>query len=302
MKKILLWAFASVFGMAAYAQKSHPDNTLLWRITGNGIKEPSYLFGTIHMICGDDIHLSDSLKKAIKGATNVYLELDLDNIMEMMGAMNKMKMRDDTTLADLLSPAEYQKVKTFFSGTKGLLPFSMLETFKPILAASTLMQSSLDCSSPVAMEQLVMKEAKEWNRPIKGLESMAFQMSIFDSIPYKVQAKQLLKYVENDGKSEGSKEFEEMVSAYRNQELHRLEAITQKEESGLEGFSNLLLYNRNKAWVSKLETLMPAEPIVIAVGAGHLPGAKGLINLLREKGYKLEPVKNDMISLPTKEM
>ena len=302
MKKILLWAFASVFGMAAYAQQAKPENTLLWRITGKGIKEPSYLFGTIHMICGDDIHLSDSLKKAIKNAKNVYLELDLDNIMEMMGAMNKMKMRDDTTLADLLTPAEYQKVKTFFAGTKGMLPFSMLETFKPILAASTLMQASLDCNSPVAMEQLVMKEAKEWNRPIKGLESMAFQMSIFDSIPYKVQAKQLLKYVEDDGKSEGSKEFEEMVSAYRSQELSRLEAITQKEESGLEGFSNLLLYNRNRAWVSKLETLMPGEPIVIAVGAGHLPGAKGLINLLREKGYRVEPVKNDMTSLPTKEM
>lgn len=302
MKKILLWAFAGVFGMVTYAQEAKPENTLLWRITGKGIREPSYLFGTIHMICGDDIHLSDSLKKAIRNAKNVYLELDLDNIMEMMGAMNKMKMRGDTTLADLLTPAEYEKVKTFFSGTKGLLPFSMLETFKPILAASTLMQASLDCNSPVAMEQLVMKEAKESNRPIKGLESMAFQMSIFDSIPYKVQAKQLLKYVENDGKSEGSKEFEEMVGAYRSQELSRLEAITQKEESGLEGFSNLLLYNRNRAWVSKLETLMPEQPIVIAVGAGHLPGSKGLINLLREKGYKLEPVKNDMTGLPTKEM
>src|SRR5687767_3296538 len=115
MKKILFWAFASVFGMAAYAQEAKPENTLLWRITGKGIKEPSYLFGTIHMICGDDIRLSDSLKRAIRDAKNVYLELDLDNIMEMMGAMNKMKMRDDTTLADLLTPAEYQKVKTFFS-------------------------------------------------------------------------------------------------------------------------------------------------------------------------------------------
>ncbi|HVG11802.1 MAG TPA: TraB/GumN family protein [Flavisolibacter sp.] len=302
MKKILLWAFASVFGMTAYAQDAKAENTLLWRITGKGIKEPSYLFGTIHMICGDDIHLSDSLKKAIRNAKNVYLELDLDNIMEMMGAMNKMKMRDDTTLADLLSPSEYQKVKAFFSESKGLLPFSMLETFKPILAASTLMQASLDCSSPVAMEQLVMKEAKESNRPIKGLESMAFQMSIFDSIPYKVQAKQLLKYVENDGKGEGSKEFEEMVSAYRSQELNRLEAITKKEESGLEGFSNLLLYNRNRAWVAKLETLMSEASLVAAVGAGHLPGAQGLISLLREKGYKVEPVKNDMTSLPTKEM
>src|SRR5215210_657601 len=89
------------------------NNTLLWRISGKGLEKPSYLFGTMHMICADDISLSDSLKKAIQGADNVYLELDMDNLFEMLGAMQHMNMRGDTTLASLLTAEEYKKVKAY---------------------------------------------------------------------------------------------------------------------------------------------------------------------------------------------
>ena len=70
----------------------------------------------------------------------------------------------------------------------------------------------------------------------------------------------------------------------------------------MEKYADLLLYNRNRNWVKKLETLLPMEKLVIAVGAGHLPGDKGLINLLRKAGYKVEPVRNDMIRTKTKEI
>lgn len=302
MKKFLLWSVAGLLSFAGFAQTAKNDNTLLWRISGKDLKKPSYLFGTIHMICGDDIQISDSLRSAIRTSDNVYLELDMDNIMELMSAMTKMKMRGDTTLADLLTAPEYEKVKTFFANNKGPLPFAMLETYKPMLAASTLMQAAIDCDNAIAMEQLVMKEAKSNNKSIKGLETMAFQMSIFDSIPYSLQAKQLLNYVENFGDESGNKEFEAMVQAYRNQELNKLEDITKKEDAGMERFTNILLYNRNIVWADKLEGFMRDQSLVIAVGAGHLPGEKGVINLLRQKGYKVEPVKNEMIKIATKEM
>jgi uncharacterized protein YbaP (TraB family) len=137
---------------------------------------------------------------------------------------------------------------------------------------------------------------------VKGLETMSFQMSIFDSIPYTLQAKQLLRYVENFGKNEEQNEFAEMMQAYRNQELSKLEAITKKEDGGMEGFTQILLYNRNKDWVEKLQTMMPTQSLVVAVGAGHLPGNQGVIDLLRKKGYKVEPVKNNMIKTNTKEL
>jgi uncharacterized protein YbaP (TraB family) len=254
------------------------------------------------MICADDIQLSDSLRKAIAASDEVYLELDMDNLFELMGVMSKMKMKGDTTLADLLTREEYEKVKAFFKKKGGMMPFSMLETYKPMLAASTLMQGEIDCDNAVAMEQLVMKEAKYNDKSIKGLETMAFQMSIFDSIPYALQAKQLYEYVENYGKEDENKEFENMVKAYRSQELNKLEDITKKEDAGMERFTEIMLYNRNRLWNEKLGRLMQKGSLVVAVGAGHLPGQKGLISLLRKSGYRVDPVKNIMIKSKTKEL
>jgi uncharacterized protein YbaP (TraB family) len=295
MKKAILWSLVTAVGLTAFSQESaKTDNTLLWRISGKNLQKPSYLFGTIHLLCGNDVKLSDSLQTAIRTTDKVYLELDMDNLMELMSVVTKMKMNGDTTLEDLLSPDEYKKVKTFFDDQGTLLPFSLLETYKPMLAASTLMQSSFDCENAVAMEQLVMKEAKRFGKSINGLETMSFQMSIFDSIPYSVQAKQLLQYVENYGKQDDSM-FRDLSEAYKNQELKKLEELTNKDDSGIEGFNDILIYNRNQAWVEKLEKLMPENSLVVAVGAGHLPGKRGMIELLRKAGYTVEPVKNDML-------
>jgi uncharacterized protein len=301
MKGAFLWSLLSLLTLAGSAQ-SRKDNTLLWRISGNNLAAPSYLFGTIHMICGDDIKVSDSLKKAISNADNVYLELDMDNMLEMMSVMNKMKMRNDTTLSQLLTESEYNKVKDFFQKQGGLLPFSMMEKYKPMLTASTLMQSAMVCDNAIAMEQLIMEEAKSQRVSIKGLETMAYQMSIFDSIPYTVQAKQLVEYIDQFDNKNSSREFEKLSEAYRSQELSKLETIINNDQSGLEKYSDILLFNRNRNWVKKLEGLLPEQRLVIAVGAGHLPGEKGLINLLRKAGYKVEPVRNDMIKTKTKEI
>ncbi|MDQ3847200.1 MAG: TraB/GumN family protein [Bacteroidota bacterium] len=293
MKKLLAGILLCCLGITVSGQSA--TNTLLWRISGKNLTKPSYLFGTIHLLCADDIILSDSLKRAIQKSDKVYLELDMDNVFEMLSVVNKMKMRNDTTLADLLTPAEYEKVKDFFTKQNSVLPFSMLEKYKPLLTASTIMQSSMACDNAVAMEQLIMREAKKQGKGIKGLETMAYQISIFDSIPYKVQAKQLLSYVENYNKKEDSEEFKELTDAYRKQQLSKLEELSIKEEAGFENFTNLLLYNRNINWVKKLQDLMTGNALVIAVGAGHLPGEKGVINLLRKAGYKVEPVDNKMI-------
>lgn len=305
MKRTLWLGFFAVIGLLTYGQAPQKtaalNNTLLWRISGKNLTKPSYLFGTMHMLCADDIQLSDSLVNAIGNADNVYLELDMDNLFEMMSAMTKMKMRNDTTLADLLTKTEYEKVKNYFKNNNNLLPFSMLETFKPLLAASMIMeQQGGKCDNMISMEQLIMQESKKSGVSIKGMETMEYQMSIFDSIPYGFQAKQLVKMID-DGKSDDS-EMKQMTDAYRNQQLDKMEEMTKKEDVGILNFTDLLLYNRNANWAKKLEGLMTDKSLVVAVGAGHLPGEKGVINLLRKAGYKVEPVRNNMIKKKTKEI
>ena len=93
-----------------------------------------------------------------------------------------------------------------------------------------------------------------------------------------------------------------MASAYRNQELHKLEVLINKEEFGVGNFADLLLYNRNRNWVVTMGKIFSANSAVIAVGAGHLPGEKGVINLLRKAGYKVDPMENKMLKTNQREL
>ncbi|MCX6317132.1 MAG: TraB/GumN family protein [Bacteroidetes bacterium] len=303
MKRLSAGLIMSLLAMTSFAQNGKPMNTLLWKVTGNGLEKPSYLFGTIHMLCKEDAFLGAKLVEAIEKSDKVYLELDMDNLFEMLGAMSKMKMRGDTTLADLVSKEEYQQIKAYFAEKNSMLPFSMVETYKPMIASSLLMEANFSaCEEQVAMEQLIMDEAKKKGKTVLGLETMAYQMSIFDSIPYKIQAQDLLKSINAGNKdTDGDKEFKEMMDAYREQNLDKLGALITSEEEGMMQYQDILLNNRNLNWVEKLKTIMPQQAVVVAVGAGHLPGEKGVINLLRKAGYTVTPVENKM-SKPVKEI
>jgi len=296
--KFLLPLFAlSIITANADAQvnKKPLEKSLLWEVSGNGLTKPSYLYGTIHMICKDDASLGDSLISAIQRSDRVYFEVDMDNLMEMLSAIKDFKMRNDTTLADLLSKEDYEKVKEYMESKGGLLPFSQLETYKPMLASSLLMESGIGCDEPVAMEQLILEEAKKNKKRVDGLETMSYQASIFDSIPYKLQAEQLLKYINDSGsKSEADKQFEEMIEAYKTQDIEKLGEYVKKDDGGLGNYEDILIYNRNRNWVEKLKKLMPEKSLTIAVGAGHLAGEKGVIKLLRKAGYTVRPVKYKM--------
>ena len=298
MKRFSAVLLVGLLAISAHAQHADENKSLLWKISGNGLEKPSYLYGTIHMLCADDAVLSINFKKAITSCEEVYFELDMDNFFEMFGIIGKMKMNGDTTLKDLLSKKDYIKVKEYFENKGSVLPFSMLETFKPLLAASTLEEGALPCEQTTMMEQVIMKEAKLSGKKIKGLETMAYQAGMLDSIPYKLQAQQLVNYI--DSATTGDKEdlqMKEMFKAYKSQDLKKLEDLMVETDAGMAGFTDLLLYRRNQNWVKKLKILMHVKSLVIAVGAGHLPGAKGVINLLRKEGYTVTPVENKITTL-----
>jgi len=295
MKRFSAGLVVSLIALSVFAQKDN-EKTLLWKISGNGLEKPSYLFGTIHMLCADDAALSDNMKKVISNCDEVYFEVDLDNLFEMFGAMNQMKMKGDTTLHDLLSEEDYNKVKDYFESKGSMLPFSMLETYKPMLAASTLEQGSLPCDNTAMMEQVIMQEAKQYKKKIKGMETMAYQAGVLDSIPYKLQAQQLVSYIDSANKGEEEdKQLKEMFKAYKDQDLHKLEKLMIETDAGIASFTDVLLYHRNRNWVNKLKSLLPAKSLLVAVGAGHLPGEKGVISLLRKEGYTVTPVENKTI-------
>jgi uncharacterized protein YbaP (TraB family) len=276
----------------------HLDNTLLWKISGKGLKHPSYLYGTMHVLCAEDATVSDSLKFVIKNCDQIYFELDLDNFGELAGILKYVRMNDGTKLSELLTPEEYAKVEAYFK--KNNLPLSMFSRVKPYFISSLIGEQMMSCdqndgsqsflSQKNGMEELIMRESKQYNKEIKGLETTEFQASIFDSIPYKKQAKDLVTYIDSiDSYKQVTKE---MIDVYRKQDLEQMDSLMNKSDPGMEGYMDLLLYGRNRHWVAQMPDLMKEKSILFAVGAGHLPGEQGVINLLRQKGYKVTPMQN----------
>lgn len=264
-------------------------NSLLWKITGKSLTAPSYLFGTMHIVCPEDLQLSPQLISAISATDRTYLELDMDDMKEIMGMLPLMRMKNNVKLKDLLTEAEYERIKAFFAKGAGGLPFAMLENFKPFLVSGMIAQQMLDCKATEGMESAIMKQVKSEKKEIYGLETGAFQASIFDSIPYEIQAKELLKSV--DSTSKYSDQMKQMLQAYREQNLQELEHFFTDEDQLMSQYVDLLLYGRNRNWAEKMPELMQAAPTFFAVGAGHLVGEQGVVALLRKAGYKVEPIK-----------
>ncbi len=288
IRKTILLAAGLLAGALGFSQTPH---TLLWRISGKNIK-PSYLFGTMHVLCPQDAVLGDSLKKAIAAVDEIYFEIDLSDMMGMLTAMKYMRMNGDKKLSDLLKPDEYTRVKNYFSRHASALPFSMLERFKPMLVSGLIEEQALDCETADGMELSIMQESKSHEKKINGLETVAFQAGLFDSIPYTEQAKELVNGV--DSAEENKKATRMLVNAYKAQDLDKIDELSQKYDGGMNGYMDLLLYGRNRKWAKKLDSLLPQKSLLIAVGAAHLPGKQGVIELLRKEGYTVEPVKNEV--------
>lgn len=282
-------------------QKDKPagpkENTLLWKVSGNGLEKPSYIYGTVHIICKDDASLSENFKSIISKSDVVYFEVDLDNIKEMMSAIDLMKMKGDTTLKELLSEEDFDKVKRYVDEESTLLPFSELESYLPILTATMLSEKMSDCDESTGIEEEITKLAKKSKKETLGVETLEYQLGLMDSIPYIEQAKALVAFVDSMTRPNGEKiEKEKMDSfyeLYKEQDLEALnKMILEMDPTFVSSFADLLLYNRNRNWVIKLKDLMKKNSLVLAVGAGHLPGEKGLLNLLRKEGYEVTPLEN----------
>lgn len=262
------------------------EKTLLWQITGPDITAPSYLYGTIHLMCPDDIVVSTELRAKFYSAKQLYLELDMDDPSILMKTMQQMTMKNDTTLKQLLPPAQYDSVVSAFQHISGL-PLTLMQKMKPQLIESAIYPKLLGCEGAQAWEQKFMQMAKVNNMEIKGLEQVEDQLKIFDEIPYKAQAEEFAQSVLHIDSVKES--FDKMLALYKQKDLDALSNMMD-ETSTPSDFMDKLLNNRNKKWIPEIIEQAKLKPTFFAVGAAHLGSTNGVINLLRQKGYTVTPV------------
>lgn len=283
MRYVILFftLFISLFSNAQELEKS-----LLWKISGNGLKKPSYLFGTIHLTC--DTSLDANTLNALETTEQLYLELDMDDKSIQMKLMKLMMMKDGAKLSTLLSPEDFKILDEFMKKNLNMSA-KLFDSFKPFMISSMLFPKMLDCKSQ-SVESELMKITKEQNEEIFGLEKAEDQMKVFDEISYQDQADELLKTVK-DNLEKDKKEFQEMITIYQNKDIEgMLKMMSDSDNKITSENQDILLNDRNKKWIPIMIKTMKDKPTFFGVGAGHLAGEEGVIKLLRKQGYKVEAV------------
>lgn len=264
--------------------------SLLWEVSGKNLAQPSYILGTMHLMCAEDATLSTNVIKLIKQVDTVYLEVDLDNASELLSEILNLRSEQGYNLREALSPNDYDKVRSFFKRYQPRVPFTVLENQPPLMLSSAVYDLLLPCEKKNGIELKIVDEAYHNKKETQGLETIAYQAALFDSIPFADQAKELVNTI--DSLSRHKLMMEQMINAYKQQDIEKLHDLSTSEDSGVSNFLDLLLYRRNRNWAAKFPEITANSSVLIAVGAGHLGGDKGVLHLLKEAGYSIRPLEN----------
>ncbi|MGB3618183.1 MAG: TraB/GumN family protein [Catalinimonas sp.] len=257
---------------------------LLWRITGEGLAAPSYLYGTIHAVCADELVVNDATKRAFEATGRVALEIDLDDPATMMTIQQRMATPGGEKMADVLSADDYAFVKAFFADSLGV-NLDQVQQMPPMMLTSMVFPKLLDCT-PQAYEMVFMSMARAAEKEIVGVETAADQMDAVASVPYAEQAKMLVEMVRNYEESRA--QMRALVTAYHTGNLRPVYQMMMETMPNAEAFEEVFLIQRNRNWIPVIGRMAREEPTFFAVGALHLGGETGVIRLLREAGYTVE--------------
>jgi uncharacterized protein YbaP (TraB family) len=260
---------------------------LLYQISGNGLTAHSYLYGTIHMLPKDQFELSNSLKRAFDASTTLAMEVDLNmSGAEKIALAQRVLLPEGKTLKDFMTEQDYLKLKMYcldslqWSESK----FDRSSKLKPMFFSSILIQESMRNMASYEME--FNKMARKKHKNVLGLETIDFQLGLFDQLPMETQVDML----KNDYNSD-LQTFDTLLACYLQEDLDKLNVLMNAETAAYPEFNELLLVNRNKSWIEPMGIQMQKESTFFAVGAGHLGGTQGVIALLREAGYTVTAIK-----------
>lgn len=279
----LLFVLLLAFFSTSFGQKS-----LLWEVSGKGIK-PSYLFGTIHVICADEFVWQPNVQEAFAKSGRLVIEVNTTDPQVMQkvqgAAINKNFRNFKGDLADtdrlFLDSCLTADLKVGIDKLGILKPWALMTFYSLSL--------SYDCTERKQYEAELVAMAKTQNKPIGELETFEFQLSIFDSIPMQKQLDWLMKTVRE--KDKGKASFAKILAAYKDQDVELLNKLTMDDED-MKQLADQLFFKRNENWIPAIAQTAKEQTTFFAFGAGHLGGKGGVLDLLSKNGYKVKPVKS----------
>lgn len=282
--RILFLHLLLVVSSFLFAQK---DNALIWEISKPGISHKSYLMGTIHISDDEVFELFKEFKSTTFDSTDVVaLEINLDgDVFE--GVFEMLVASPDYKIKDYLNDEEYNRLSDWLKKEHGM-KLSRFEQIKPIFFYFLINDFGPAVNNKMFLDEYIFNLASESNKEQVGLETAVDQITAFDNIPYDDQFELLMSSI--DAKRKNDKSYKKLVKAYQKQDLDKLNKFLSGEMPA--SFYTMLISNRNKNMLEGILALLPKQSTFVAVGAGHLPGDIGLINLLRQNDYLVKPISN----------
>lgn len=290
MKKYLLYSLTATIcllqSIVLQSFASEPKS-LLWKISGNGLSKDSYLFGTMHKICSEDYFFNQNMNTAFQESEQLILEVDISNNEELMAYAQKIILPQGTSLKDFF--ASENEFNIFSKKIQELyeLDITQFMQFKPIFLFSMLAEKSFLCNKTSSYEMNLIKMAKEKNIKISGLESMSEQLKIFDDMDTQDIIAMMSQTI--DDTEQDQKLLKEMINAYKSQDIAQLKSLI-INTSEYKMHEDKLINDRNKNWATIIPEMIKNKSAFIAVGAGHLAGKEGVLQLLKNIGYTVTPV------------
>lgn len=280
---------------------------LLWKITGNGLQKPSYIIGTYHLAPVSFTDSISGLKDALEATEQVYGEIvmaDMTSPENMTKMQTAMMLPDGQTLDKLYTADEMARINTLVKSVLGVeltnpMVMQQLGNLTPQALQTQLgvliyLKKHPGFNPNESFDNYFQKEAVAKGKGVGGLETFDFQINVlFKSMSMERQKQLLLCMADNLEFNE--EQTENVVKAFFAQDLDGIEkAMDAKLNNTCDGTpeeKDILIYNRNAEWMKQMPDIMKQKATFFAVGAGHLPGEKGILSLLQKAGYTVEGVK-----------
>jgi len=290
-KNYLLLLMAATCVQLSFCQSSFSQklpSTLLWRISGNGLQKSSYLFGTMHLTDERVFNLGDSLYKSIEHTDGFAIEIDPQEFTPLLIDEAKKEIyQKGQPIKELMSSEQYEKYGKMLA--KKLNKNANEITTSDILDEKNkwIRQSFKNGKMQTFLDAYLFDIARRQGKWTGGVEDMKDQEALGNLIDESDIEQIAMNGSDEDGMKEDDKNAEYFINAYINNDLNKIDSIS---NSGDSLYEDAVLFKRNQKMARRMDSLSQQRSMVFAVGAAHLPGGKGLIALLREKGFTLTPV------------
>lgn len=278
---VCLIIFISFSFPSAAQQKT--ANSLLWRISGNGLTAPSYLFGTIHLNDERVFNFGDSLYHAISSTEGFAMELNPQQLTLFVIDQIKQEIANSKKISEILSESDYKKYGPLLA--KKLAKKQADITTEDIMKEKNkwIREKFKTGKMQTFVDAYLYDIARRQGKWTGGVEDLQDQLSLMNDV---IDKSDIAELVAPD-RDKSDYVLGTMINAYQNSDLDAISAISNSQDSLA---NDKIIIKRNVRMAARMDSMTRIRTMVFAVGCAHLPGKMGVIELLRKRGFQVDPV------------